>query len=124
MWALAIGRAICGHSRALAIFFNDTATTEIYTLSLHDALPIWPARPARPGHAPRVPDAHPGRGGHACAGDADHAADLPARQLRPAVDRGGLDGAVLVLVQPAVQRAEPAADPDLLQPPAAVAADH
>src|SRR5450631_3323179 len=25
-------------------FFNDTATTEIYTLSLHDALPIWAAR--------------------------------------------------------------------------------
>src|SRR5258708_30875971 len=24
-------------------FFNDTATTEIYTLSLHDALPICPA---------------------------------------------------------------------------------
>src|SRR5712664_4982629 len=24
-------------------FFNDTATTEIYTLSLHDALPIWAA---------------------------------------------------------------------------------
>src|SRR5215813_15582101 len=22
-------------------FFKDTATTEIYTLSLHDALPIW-----------------------------------------------------------------------------------
>ena len=22
-------------------FLNDTATTEIYTLSLHDALPIW-----------------------------------------------------------------------------------
>src|SRR5476649_434038 len=32
-------------------FFNDTATTEIYTLSLHDALPISPAwcgcRPSR-----------------------------------------------------------------------------
>src|SRR3712207_8073360 len=28
-------------------FFNDTATTEIYTLSLHDALPISPAAPAR-----------------------------------------------------------------------------
>src|SRR5258708_17080173 len=27
-------------------FFNDTATTEIYTLSLHDALPIWLAPPA------------------------------------------------------------------------------
>ena len=26
-------------------FFNDTATTEIYTLSLHDALPIFFARP-------------------------------------------------------------------------------
>src|SRR5256885_7002062 len=25
-------------------FFNDTATTEIYTLSLHDALPISPAQ--------------------------------------------------------------------------------
>src|SRR5256885_5194103 len=25
-------------------FFNDTATTEIYTLSLHDALPIFAAR--------------------------------------------------------------------------------
>src|SRR4051794_41506941 len=23
-------------------FVNDTATTDIYTLSLHDALPIWP----------------------------------------------------------------------------------
>src|SRR5690348_17517651 len=27
-------------------FFNDTATTEIYTLSLHDALPIWRNRGA------------------------------------------------------------------------------
>src|SRR5256884_9195056 len=27
----------------LFFFFNDTATTEIYTLSLHDALPIWGA---------------------------------------------------------------------------------
>src|SRR4030042_223864 len=32
------------------IFFNDTATTEIYTLSLHDALPISPMshRPGAP----------------------------------------------------------------------------
>src|SRR5260370_9434448 len=28
-------------------FFNDTATTEIYTLSLHDALPICHPRPGR-----------------------------------------------------------------------------
>src|SRR5437870_13889926 len=30
-------------------FFNDTATTEIYTLSLHDALPIFPRGGAGPG---------------------------------------------------------------------------
>src|ERR1039457_5860767 len=34
----------CAHLGALSLFFffffNDTATTEIYTLSLHDALPI------------------------------------------------------------------------------------
>src|SRR6266571_7695090 len=29
------------YSGCLFFFFNDTATTEIYTLSLHDALPIW-----------------------------------------------------------------------------------
>src|SRR3712207_9190463 len=40
----------------VVVFFNDTATTEIYTLSLHDALPI--CRGARdPGRQPR------GRGG-------------------------------------------------------------
>src|SRR5258705_8293774 len=27
--------------QVLFFFFNDTATTEIYTLSLHDALPIY-----------------------------------------------------------------------------------
>src|SRR3982751_7140338 len=33
-------------------FFNDTATTEIYTLSLHDALPIFfLTRASRPGGA-------------------------------------------------------------------------
>src|SRR3712207_8618603 len=30
----------------LFFFFNDTATTEIYTLSLHDALPICSGKPA------------------------------------------------------------------------------
>src|SRR5690348_18461566 len=34
-------------------FFNDPATTEIYTLSLHDALPIsWPPKPVRSTIAP------------------------------------------------------------------------
>src|SRR5688572_32519079 len=30
----------------ISFFFNDTATTEIYTLSLHDALPICPTEAA------------------------------------------------------------------------------
>src|SRR3712207_8560055 len=34
----------------MLFFFNDTATTEIYTLSLHDALPIYPVAP------PGLPD--------------------------------------------------------------------
>src|SRR2546430_8074191 len=33
----------------LFFFFNDTATTEIYTLSLHDALPISRRHLRRPG---------------------------------------------------------------------------
>src|SRR2546421_9727354 len=42
-------------------FFNDTATTEIYPLSLHDALPIYQARhwiephPIGPRHVRRAP---------------------------------------------------------------------
>src|SRR3712207_7417234 len=43
------------HDSCVFFFFNDTATTEIYTLSLHDALPISSPRPrvrAR-GAAPR-----------------------------------------------------------------------
>src|SRR2546422_810074 len=40
---------LCSHSLPISslfffFFFNDTATTEIYTLSLHDALPIYPWR--------------------------------------------------------------------------------
>src|SRR6266496_4531094 len=39
----------------IVFFFNDTATTEIYTLSLHDALPIAPP----PGIATPGPSAKP-----------------------------------------------------------------
>ena len=41
---------IGGRTRLLCVFFlNDTATTEIYTLSLHDALPIYSPLPGRYG---------------------------------------------------------------------------
>ena len=33
------------HCLYIVFFFNDTATTEIYTLSLHDALPIYGPKP-------------------------------------------------------------------------------
>src|SRR2546430_14490708 len=39
------------------LFFNNTATTEIYTLSLHDALPISPVARRRSGTA--APDGSP-----------------------------------------------------------------
>src|SRR3712207_9414476 len=35
-------------------FFNDTATTEIYTLSLHDALPISQCRSGQPREGRRA----------------------------------------------------------------------
>src|SRR3712207_7343473 len=84
-------------------FFNDTATTEIYTLSLHDALPIFQGRREVRPHAPdgrRAGHAGPGvrrlrgadparppaRGGGAAAGRADparseeHTSELQSRQ--------------------------------------------
>src|SRR5260370_36314559 len=39
----------------LFFFFNDTATTEIYPLSLHDALPISPPPPPSCSAARRFP---------------------------------------------------------------------
>src|SRR3989442_5779934 len=44
---------------AFFFFFNDTATTEIYTLSLHDALPIYRARPSILDTRPAAPDTLP-----------------------------------------------------------------
>src|SRR3989442_10802307 len=37
-------------SSSFLFFFNDTATTEIYTLSLHDALPICHGQAAQRDH--------------------------------------------------------------------------
>src|SRR3712207_8618733 len=82
----------------LYFFFNDTATTEIYTLSLHDALPILAGRAAHPGRAGGRERARAGlagrggrgvgpvRGGRAGAGagvpprSEEHTAELQLRQ--------------------------------------------
>src|SRR2546430_4643411 len=56
---------------AIIFFFNDTATTEIYTLSLHDALPIFRRAPGTGLMA--------GAGGRARRGSAGDPAPLAAR---------------------------------------------
>src|SRR3712207_8079442 len=61
----------------LSFFFNDTATTEIYTLSLHDALPILPHQLHRTIDRRPVPDLRPGV--HDLPADA--VADRPAAGL-------------------------------------------
>src|SRR5215467_16315329 len=61
-------------------FFNDTATTEIYTLSLHDALPICdpdgpvPPRPGQAGPAQR--DDRDRARGHRCHRSEEHTSEL------------------------------------------------
>src|SRR3712207_7578368 len=53
----------------VVFFFNDTATTEIYTLSLHDALPIY-LHPAGAGARRKLRDgANRGLHGAVRAGD-------------------------------------------------------
>src|SRR6202521_3583432 len=61
--------------------FNDTATTEIYTLSLHDALPIFDRGPHDPQvtrlHA--VPAQH-ARGGRHLQRSEEHTSELQSPQ--------------------------------------------
>src|SRR5215208_2324818 len=59
---------------AFFFFFNDTATTEIYTLSLHDALPIW-------GPPCERADLHVGAEGLAAGVDPEDL--LPSGEVRP-----------------------------------------
>src|SRR3989441_9029427 len=67
-------------------FFNDTATTEIYTLSLHDAPPD---RPRRPDHAdsPRPRALH-----RRARARLDHADQRHRRALSQKVERLSADG--------------------------------
>src|SRR6266446_5571370 len=72
-------------------FFNDTATTEIYTLSLHDALPIFPAlwhwkhllsSVSLPGAS-----GNPGACGFCCASAARDRSNAPSRASRTLDER-------------------------------------
>src|SRR3712207_8322141 len=91
------------HVCLIIFFFNDTATTEIYTLSLHDALPIldmwsrmappcWAHAPASASSDTRWPSSSSGRSGNAIGGrvatacsrvskrSEEHTSELQSRQ--------------------------------------------
>src|SRR2546422_6189841 len=74
----------------LFFFFNDTATTEIYTLSLHDALPISRRGAARAGArgrrrlpraaaAGRAPPVGPAAAGVRTLRSEEHTSELQSR---------------------------------------------
>src|SRR5947209_17507590 len=50
-----------GHVVFFDFFYNHPAPPEIYTLSLHDALPIWPVRPHARDPAKIGPPKRPAR---------------------------------------------------------------
>src|SRR2546428_13650473 len=72
----------------LFFFFNDTATTEIYTLSLHDALPI--SRPARYCELVELtrafPPADPRGDAIVCEHELRHRNDGEMRRAHPPLD--------------------------------------
>src|SRR5436309_14867750 len=69
-----------------SFFFNDTATTEIYTLSLHDALPIWrahrraPVRPRSGHHLLRSVAADRRSGSGRRSRSEEHTSELQSRE--------------------------------------------
>src|SRR5258708_24243535 len=70
------------HHISIFFFFNDTATTEIYTLSLHDALPILLSQEVRfaNGNANLVGTIYlPANGDHLPAVVSLHGASNPTR---------------------------------------------
>src|SRR3712207_8951874 len=92
---------ITGIDTLLFFFFNDTATTEIYTLSLHDALPIYPLRypslpeatrtswtrwaslvwvPSRSAFEATPPDEVSARGSACDSRSEEHTSELQSRQ--------------------------------------------
>src|SRR5258707_2854888 len=74
---LATGYPIAVNQYILFFFFNDTATTEIYTLSLHDALPI--SRRSLPGTCQRKARL-PRRSSSPGSRSEEHTSELQSRQ--------------------------------------------
>src|SRR5256885_15361631 len=95
----------CSSRYIYIFFFNDTATTEIYTLSLHDALPISHCRTSRNTRSrsrnTAFPGSRPGRRGtdtmHTSSRVVDKARELAAagRHLEVVKYLGGRAGSGL-----------------------------
>src|SRR5947209_17075208 len=67
----------------LFFFFNGSSTPEIYTLSLHDALPIYDAEGARPigaGDRQECRESHPHRRPPHHHRSEEHTSELQSRQ--------------------------------------------
>src|SRR3712207_9029488 len=85
---LMLATTACTTSSVSFFFFNDTATTEIYTLSLHDALPIYSPGGesfamfvARVGRAfSRILRQHEGKNIVVVARSEEHTSELQSRQ--------------------------------------------
>src|SRR3712207_8594415 len=70
----------------VCVFFNDTATTEIYTLSLHDALPISEEGETQHRSVPQVREL---LGDLVGVGRLERPGDLPVGEQDDAVGVGG-----------------------------------
>src|SRR3712207_9217267 len=71
---------------SVCFFFNDTATTEIYTLSLHDALPIFSDKGAEQRHERQAGREHHGHHHKDPTGDEDeHEGGVPPDRLQTVV---------------------------------------
>src|SRR2546430_10178361 len=94
----------------LYFFFNDTATTEIYTLSLHDALPIWREGEAERGlestAAADEDDRYPQREHGAC-GDDDRFLDGDRKSTRLNSSHSQISYAVFCLKKNLQDRVDP-----------------
>src|SRR6266513_2766313 len=66
------------HLPSIYFFFNDTATTEIYTLSLHDALPISPPALSRTSDRCSAPSTGP-RTRRSAPRSEEHTSELQSR---------------------------------------------
>src|SRR2546429_6022623 len=63
-------------------FFNDTATTEIYTLSLHDALPISPGRGSHRRRSPPATARRAARRSSTCGNSWRSISSCPGRSAK------------------------------------------